>query len=106
MLDSMFGVGQNIYLLLSLLLRLRKLVILKLTTFSATSRESVIFLVIKTMDELIHDLREHFSFRLVVDFHEHNTRVVRDPYPLPRPKEMAFSIGMEMKKFKTVLDFK
>jgi hypothetical protein len=57
------------------------------------------------MDEILKELEEDFSFRLVVDFRELNKRVVPDPCPLPRPKEMAVRIGMENKPFKTVLDF-
>ena len=51
-------------------------------------------------------MEEHFSFRLVVEFPELNNRVIPHLYPRPPPKEMAFRIGTENKKFKTVLDFR
>ena len=50
------------------------------------------------MDELIHDFDKHFCFRVVVDFRGLSKRVVPDPYPVPRPKEVSFRIGMENKK--------
>jgi hypothetical protein len=63
----------------------------------------------KSIDEVIHGLEEHFSLRLVVDLRDLNKRVVPDPCLRPRPKQMASRIGMvgmEKKKFKTVLDLK
>ena len=60
----------------------------------------------RTTDELIKELEEHFTSRLVVDSREQNERIVPDPYPFRRLKEMAMRLGMENKPFKTVLDFK
>jgi len=40
------------------------------------------------MDDVIQELEDHFTFRLVVDFRKLNKRVIPDPYPIPRAKEL------------------
>jgi hypothetical protein len=37
----------------------------------------------KSMDDIIQELEDHFTFRLVVDFRKLNKRVIPDPYPIP-----------------------
>ena len=54
------------------------------------------------MDDIIPELENHFTFRLVVDFRKLNKRVIPDPYPIPRGKEVN-SIAKK-KVYKTSLD--
>jgi len=56
------------------------------------------------MDDIIQELEDHFTFRLVVDFQKLNKRLIPDPYPIPRAKEL--NRIAEKKVYKTSLDLK
>ena len=43
----------------------------------------------KSMDDIIQELEDHFTFRLVVDFRKLNKRVIPDPYPLPATRNQG-----------------
>ena len=40
------------------------------------------------MDDIMRELEDHFTFRLVIDFRKLNKRVIPDPYPIPQAKEL------------------
>ena len=48
------------------------------------------------MDDIIQELEDHFTFRLVFDFRKQSKRVIPDPYPIPRAKEL---MGLQRRKF-------
>ena len=56
------------------------------------------------MDDVIQELQDHFTFRLVVDFRKLNKRAIPDPYPIPRAKE--WNRIAKKKVYKTSLDLK
>jgi len=56
------------------------------------------------MDDIIQEVEDHFTFRLVVDFRKLNKRVIPDPYPIPRAKEL--NRIAKKKVYKTSLDLK
>ena len=58
----------------------------------------------RSMDDVIQELEDHFTFRLVVDFRKLNKRVIPDPYPIPRAKEL--NRIAKKKVHKTSLDLK
>jgi hypothetical protein len=58
----------------------------------------------RSMDDVIKELEDHFTFRLVVDFRKLNKRVIRDPYPIPRAKEL--NRIAKKKVYKTSIDLK
>ena len=57
-----------------------------------------------SMDDVMQELEDHFTFRLVVDFRKLNKRVIPDPYPIPRAKEL--NRIAKKKVYKTSLDLK
>jgi len=58
----------------------------------------------RSMDDVIQELEDHFTFRLVVDFRKVNKRVIPDPYPIPRAIEL--NRIAKKKVHKTSLDLK
>ena len=40
------------------------------------------------MDDIIREVEEPFTFRVVVDFRKLNDRVIPDPYPIPPAKKL------------------
>ena len=56
------------------------------------------------MDDVTQELEDHFTFRLVVDFRKLNKRVIPDPYPIPRAKEL--NRIAKKKVYKPSLDLK
>jgi hypothetical protein len=58
----------------------------------------------KLMNDIIKELEDHFTFRLVVDFRNLNKRVIPDPYAIPRAKEL--NRIAKKKVYKTSLDLK
>jgi hypothetical protein len=42
----------------------------------------------KSMDDIIRELHDHFTFRLVVNFRKLNKSVIPEPYRIPRAKEL------------------
>jgi hypothetical protein len=56
------------------------------------------------MDDIIQELQDHFTFILVVDFRKLNKRVIPDPYPIPRAREL--NRIAKKKVYKTTLDHK
>ena len=58
----------------------------------------------RSMDDVIQEVEDHFTFRLVVDFRKLNKRVIPDPYPIPRAKEL--NRIAKKKVHKTSLDLK
>ena len=59
---------------------------------------------LKCMDDMIQELEDHFTFRLVVDFRKLNKRVIADPYPIPRAQEL--NRIAKKKVYNTSLDLK
>jgi hypothetical protein len=58
----------------------------------------------KSMDDIIEELEDHFTFRLLVDFRKLNKKVIPDPYPIPRAKELRRIAKKTV--YKTSLDLK
>ena len=56
------------------------------------------------MDDIIQELEDHFTFRLVVDFRKLNKRVIPDAYPIPRAIELTQFA--KKKVYTTSLDLK
>jgi hypothetical protein len=56
------------------------------------------------MDDIIRELEDRFTFRLLVDFRKLNKSVIPDPYPIPRVKEL--NRVAKNKVYKTTLNLK